>query len=149
MATVEVEEKARQGQFGGLNRHRPPKNKEDVTRPPSPLQPGVYVGHGQELPVFPRKILLAFSSQNAEAAPPAFGTMTSRTRTGTPHGQKIAGILKSSRRPRKLQQEVKLKEEEDLERIAKDKEGYLQWKRKVIESARNLQIEVSRFRVET
>jgi len=159
VATAKVEEKATQGQ----SRHRPPKIRalpddatrpprlpDDATRPPSPLLPGVYVGHGQELPVFPRKILLAFTSQNAEAAPPTFGTMTSRTRTGRPHSPtKTAGILKSPRRTRIPQKELKLKEEEDLERIAKDKERYLQWKRKVIESARNLQIEVSRFRIET
>lgn len=131
------------------SRCAPPKNKGDATRPQSPLQPGVYVGHGQEQPIFPRRTLLAF---NAEAAPPTLATMTSRTRTFngvTVHNQKAAGILKTPMRARLPPKELKLREEEDLERIAKDKERYLQWKRKVIESARNLQIEVSRFRVET
>lgn len=144
-----------------LKANSPTPSLDVATRAPSPLQPGVYVGHEQELPVFPRKILLAFTSQNAEAAPPTFGAGVSQlARSETPRSPKVAGIMKSprpqintrrirDRRTRLPQKELKLREEEDLERIAKDKERYLQWKKKVIESARNLQIEVSRFRIET
>jgi len=123
-------------------------------RPESPLRPGVYMGrHGQQnVPVLPPKILLALPGGIGQDAMPP-GTPGSPRTAGSPRlvdkltQTGLNSTTSKLRSPTKTWAHVqKLLEQDDTdENLANEREQYNLWKKKVIESARTLQLEVSRF----
>mmetsp|Transcript_92352 Transcript_92352/g.287878 ORF Transcript_92352/g.287878 Transcript_92352/m.287878 type:complete len:171 (+) Transcript_92352:3-515(+) len=115
-------------------------------RPDSPLRPGVYVGrNGQQyVPVFPRKLLPAGMAPDpgvATAQAPAGPLLLGSPAKGSP-----SGAAKLQERPKVSAHVQKLLEQDDTDAdLASEREQYNLWKKKVIESARNLQLEVGRF----
>lgn len=118
-------------------------------RPPSPLKPGVYVGrHGkQNVPVFPRTLAplrgLLPADASAEAAA-ASGPQPIIAGASQPRPPTKAAKLRQRTQVWANVQNMLAQDDTD-EHLASEREQYNLWKKKVIESARALQLEVSRF----
>lgn len=122
-------------------------------RPASPLRPGVYVGTRgkQRIPVFPRKTSLALGSPvGADApapspSPPSPRNLQPKTPSTSPAQKTSPQKIRGRSVTWKNVQQILDQDLPDQGRLAEGKEQYNLWKKKVIESARALQLEANRF----
>lgn len=125
------------------------KGPDTGIRPSSPLRPGVYVGHNAHQQVFanPQKIPGGIPTNvtlmNIRRQPSSF-LPRPQSQGLNPPNSAPSTFCKAQLSAKTWM--MHLDEEVEDEQLAEEKRQYDAWKKKVIECARNLDFEVSRFR---